>query len=63
MIEQMPNEKYVAVPYAAKKYYFTNRTIIRWIKKDYLDGVRHANKWYVGSKSLQLYLKSRMDLY
>jgi hypothetical protein len=61
MIEQIRNEKYVAVPYAAKKYYFTARTLIRWVKRDKIDGVRHANKWYVGTKSLEQYLKSLLD--
>jgi hypothetical protein len=62
MIEPIPNEKYVAVPYAAKKYYFTARTLIRWVKRGKIDGVRHAHKWYVGIKSLEQYLKSPLHL-
>lgn len=59
---QLPNEKFLTVPKARKKYFYTSRTLIRWVKRGRVLGVKHANKWYIGEKSLKLYLKNALYL-
>jgi predicted site-specific integrase-resolvase len=61
MSKPLNNERYLPLMVAAKKYYYTPRTLRRWVKKGNICGVQQANKWWIGENSLKQYLKSLLD--
>lgn len=61
MRDQIPNEVYLTSKQASKKYFYSALTLRTWVKRGYVDGVKHANKYYLGEKSLKVFLKARLE--
>jgi hypothetical protein len=61
MQNQIPNEIYLTANQASKKYFYTAPTLRIWVRRGYVDGVKHANKYYLGEKSLKVFLKARLE--
>jgi hypothetical protein len=54
--------KYIPLPKAAQKYYYTAPTIVVWVKRGHITGVKQAGKWWIEEKSLIAYLESKAEL-
>jgi hypothetical protein len=56
------NKIYIRLPTAAQKYFYTAPTIVVWVKRGHILGVKQAGKWWIDEKSLINYLKSKQEL-
>ena len=61
MSNQIKNEIYLSTNQASKKYFYTAPTLRTWVRRGYVDGIKHANKYYLGEKSLKVFLKARSE--
>jgi hypothetical protein len=58
----MTVNKYIRLPIAAQKYFYTAPTIVVWVKREHITGVKQAGKWWIEEKSLIAYLESKAEL-
>ena len=52
------SNNYLSTREAADKYFYSLKTIRRWIKKRRVKGFKHARKWYVHEPSLAAWINS-----
>jgi hypothetical protein len=51
--------KYIPLKKAAQKYYYTTRTLVEWVKRRHIRGIKQANKWWIDKTSLIAYLQNK----
>jgi hypothetical protein len=51
--------KYIFLQKAATKYFYTAPTLVEWVKRRHIKGLKQAGKWWIDETSLIAYLQSK----
>lgn len=53
--------KYIPLKQASSKYFYSTETLINWVKREHIKGVKQAGKWYIEVNSLKRYLQYKSE--
>jgi hypothetical protein len=54
--------KWIPLKQASTKYFYATQTLVTWVKKKHINGVKQAGKWYIEVNSLKRYLNHKESI-